>query len=63
MSRQLRNEGRGEAACGSMSCPLPLADIAAWFLAEIQRKSPAENGFELEQKDGIPLSCNLSTPK
>ena len=47
-------------------CSLSLetfADIAEWFLAEIQRKSPAENDFEAEQKDGIPLNCNLSASK
>ena len=40
-----------------------VADIAAWFLAEIQRKETAENGFEVEQKDGIPLNCNLPALK
>ena len=39
------------------------AEIAEWFLAEIQRKSPAENGFEADQKDGIPLKYNPPNSK
>ena len=47
-------------------CSLSLetfAEIAEWFLAEIQRKSSAENGFEAEQKDSVPVNCNLSASK
>ena len=39
------------------------ADIAEWFLAEIQLKSPAENGFEADQKDGVPLNGNSPASK
>ena len=32
-------------------------------LAAIQRKSPAENGFEADPKDGVSLNCNLPASK
>ena len=32
-------------------------------LAVIQRKSPPENGFEADPKDGFPLNCNLPASK
>ena len=32
-------------------------------LAAIQRKSPSENGFEADRKDGLPLNCNMPASK
>ena len=32
-------------------------------LAAIQRKSPSENGFEADPKDGVPLNCNMPASK
>ena len=39
------------------------ADIAEWFLAAIQRKSPSENGFEVKLRDWVPLDRDLLATK